>query len=627
MDMHCVECGVRVAQTFKFCPGCGCSLGAGKAALQEIFATPVRQEPFIAPERQDLDLVAVREATIAPRPTIMDVVDISGTYECSAYDDKDKNDWHFVTIRKLDAPNKFQWTNRAGAKWTIIHSDLVFRVQPDCCYYNKGHRTLEVVVEDGRVTSVFGPFNELYCRSFASPSPGSWNMGGEDPFIALAVINTSKPEGTIFGKCFRGGRWRNGGEVGQGVGQGKMLFLRGGRLCFDIGWVGCVEGRTNVADGKVHTVAVQFKNGAYHVLVDGLEEASGLHAVPDHPDTEVEVGIAIGHVTGNGDMAPKFVGSIDRVQYQSQERRRPIEVAMAIAVDGEVSEIPVATIAQFSSLSVNGNQGAVKLQSSNYPNHYWSTESPERVKITNAAQMYNMVPGLSGQGVSFQDPARPPYFLRHCNWKLRSHANDNSQLFSKDATFHVRPALNGRTGYVSYESVNYPGKFICHRSYVLMINESNDSDLHRNDASFLAIEVAAPATAQRVEEDGVWKSVSCGHISCGPGSYYLNDNSITLMFEDITTTTEARRKVDELSTRDPSNPVVMWQLGNPWSQGSRAGKPPCMDKMYLIVHLKKFMIQNLDAESGGTARNFAEAIARYQNGTTWGSPLYFRDEC
>jgi len=95
-----------------------------------------------------------------------------------------------------------------------------------------------------------------------------------------------------------------------------MLFLRGGKVCFDIGWVGCVTGRTLVNDGRWHKAGVRNEGGGnYKVLVDGVVDGEGLHSVPDHPDTETNVGKKIGHQIGSGDMAPDFVGELRGVKY------------------------------------------------------------------------------------------------------------------------------------------------------------------------------------------------------------------------------------------------------------------------------------------------------------------------
>merc|ERR1712146_531752 len=99
-------------------------------------------------------------------------------------------------------------------------------------------------------------------------------------------------------------------------GQGKMLFLRDGLLCFDIGWVGLITGHTVINDDVEHEIGLEYDPDAncYHILVDGRREGSGLFAVTDHPRTEFTIGRAVGHGLcgniANGDMAPDFRGSI-----------------------------------------------------------------------------------------------------------------------------------------------------------------------------------------------------------------------------------------------------------------------------------------------------------------------------
>ena len=180
-----------------------------------------------------------------------------------------------------------------------------------------------------------------------------WNLSGENPFSLSATISTTHDAGTIVGKAFSQGLWRSGG----GAGQGKMLFLRGGVVCFDIGWVGCVTGNTRVCDGISHEVMLQFRDGSYRIYIDGVLDATGLHSVPDHPDTTVMLGAAIGHHVSNGmangDMAPAFQGQLSNVLYspagQPPEEEfgfvkipqaMPITVAAVTAETAVISAIP-----------------------------------------------------------------------------------------------------------------------------------------------------------------------------------------------------------------------------------------------------------------------------------------------
>ena len=83
-----------------------------------------------------------------------------------------------------------------------------------------------------------------------------------------------------------------------------------------------MQGRRRVDDGKIHTVGVQFRNGKYELTVDGTVDGKGLQAVPDHPETKVVVGVAIGHTmsngVANGDKAPKCIGEVDSICYNGR---------------------------------------------------------------------------------------------------------------------------------------------------------------------------------------------------------------------------------------------------------------------------------------------------------------------
>ena len=70
-------------------------------------------------------------------------------------------------------------------------------------------------------------------------------------YTITARIKTRK-DGTIFSKTEDGDKW---------VPNGKALFVRGGRLTFDIGWVGAVTSKRKIADGKWHDIAMTWKKG------------------------------------------------------------------------------------------------------------------------------------------------------------------------------------------------------------------------------------------------------------------------------------------------------------------------------------------------------------------------------
>merc|ERR1719247_1851787 len=173
----------------------------------------------------------------------------------------------------------------------------------------------------------------------ASTNTSDWDLSGHDimlppgsqhpNFMLKARFKTTAAAGTIVGKPFAHGLWRNGGSAGQG----KMLFLRGGHVGFDIGWVGYFGCAKAVNDGLWHDTALRYVAGEstqYQLFVDDMSTpcSKGLFPTPDHPDTSIVIGKAIGHAYGdmsdwvrlgydwaNGDMAPAFSGEIVDVSY------------------------------------------------------------------------------------------------------------------------------------------------------------------------------------------------------------------------------------------------------------------------------------------------------------------------
>ena len=124
---------------------------------------------------------------------------------------------------------------------------------------------------------------------------------GQGKFTFTAWIRT-KRDGSILSKTRAKGAWMNGG---------KSLFVRGGRVCYDIGWVGAVNGRKRVADGKWHHVAL-CGGSPQKIYVDGkLDSQGSLEARPD-PQGAV---LKIGHTSDNFPVGGfGFAGEIDEAR-------------------------------------------------------------------------------------------------------------------------------------------------------------------------------------------------------------------------------------------------------------------------------------------------------------------------
>lgn len=114
-------------------------------------------------------------------------------------------------------------------------------------------------------------------------------------------------------KTKRGGTVAAVTSPGKWVSGGRSLFVRGGRLAFDIGWVGVVAGKTPVADGRWHHVAVTHdRSGRVRLYVDGKPDGSGRLESPEEPPN---ARVVLGATSDNfpGGAANRLVGDLDDV--------------------------------------------------------------------------------------------------------------------------------------------------------------------------------------------------------------------------------------------------------------------------------------------------------------------------
>ncbi|MEO8495653.1 MAG: DUF6797 domain-containing protein, partial [Planctomycetota bacterium] len=145
-------------------------------------------------------------------------------------------------------------------------------------------------------------------------------------FTITARIKTNKG-GTIFAKTSTAPEW---------VPNGKTLFVRGGRLAFDIGWVGAVQSRAEVADDRWHDVAVTYthETGDVTLFVDGKsngsKELKPKDSVKDHA---VRIGYTAGNFPGPQSF---FEGEISEVRFYDYVLRAD-ELATAPVVTAAVA--------------------------------------------------------------------------------------------------------------------------------------------------------------------------------------------------------------------------------------------------------------------------------------------------
>lgn len=78
-------------------------------------------------------------------------------------------------------------------------------------------------------------------------------------FTAVVKFET-RGDGTLFSKCSPNGKW---------AANGKALFIRDGRLVYDVGWLGAITGAEKVSDGKPHTAVIAVRSGGTRLWLDG----------------------------------------------------------------------------------------------------------------------------------------------------------------------------------------------------------------------------------------------------------------------------------------------------------------------------------------------------------------------
>ncbi|MFH9064000.1 AbfB domain-containing protein [Streptomyces coeruleorubidus] len=130
----------------------------------------------------------------------------------------------------------------------------------------------------------------------------------------------------------------------------------------------------------------------------------------------------------------------------------------------------------------------ISIRSVNYPDRYWRVRDgyvrldqigsgPEQREDAT----FERVSGLADSSCYSFTTADGRY-LRHRSFVLVEDTDDGSALFRKDATFCPRPSA--LSGAVMLESVNYPGRFLRHRNFQLRVEPYQHDGLYRADSAF-----------------------------------------------------------------------------------------------------------------------------------------------
>ena len=94
-----------------------------------------------------------------------------------------------------------------------------------------------------------------------------------------------------------------------------------------------------------------------------------------------------------------------------------------------------------------------------------------------------MVSGLAdSSGVSFESVNFPGRFLRHRNNEIWLDPNDGSTGFRAAATWFRRAGL-ANSSWSSYESFNFPGQYMRHSNFLMILGTVSGS-LQQADATF-----------------------------------------------------------------------------------------------------------------------------------------------
>ncbi|TWT55626.1 Laminin G domain protein [Thalassoglobus neptunius] len=146
--------------------------------------------------------------------------------------------------------------------------------------------------------------------------PERFDTYNKDFSIAAKIRTTS--DGTIFSRAPESGPW---------VPNGTSFFIRNGRLTYDIGWVGAVNSRTRIVDGKWHTVAMtwQHETGEVHFFVDGHPSGSG---VLKPKESAEQLAAKIGFTSKNFPSTSSFQGEIQQLDFHSKALATPNLVAL-----------------------------------------------------------------------------------------------------------------------------------------------------------------------------------------------------------------------------------------------------------------------------------------------------------
>jgi len=162
----------------------------------------------------------------------------------------------------------------------------------------------------------------------------------------------------------------------------------------------------------------------------------------------------------------------------------------AYGMDNMVSAIKVEPNNAKTSSVKPGNSQFVRLESYNYLGRFIRHQSFEGRISENVSpfddSVFKLTPGLADPDcISFESKNFPGYYLMHDNFKIVLKKFDGSDDFRKCATFRKVSGLADKN-LVSFQSINYPERYIRHKMFYLHLDEIA-TDLEKKDATFIEI--------------------------------------------------------------------------------------------------------------------------------------------
>ena len=125
------------------------------------------------------------------------------------------------------------------------------------------------------------------------------------------------------------------------------------------------------------------------------------------------------------------------------------------------------------------------VRSVNYPDRYWhlgrdagrlDPVSSGSSATTRQDSTFKLVTGLADASC-YSFPPRTAPICATPDFRLRADRNDGTALFKKDATFC--PRTSSYSGAVMLESVNYPGRYLRHKDFLLRLDPYENTGQYR----------------------------------------------------------------------------------------------------------------------------------------------------